>query len=217
MARRLQGARTVSHAGSAQTRLAQWLMDQYKQRGLSYRKLASALAGDGYEGVTPYSHAQLARVTVRADLSWSLVHAFTVACEGDVEEARALWAQAAHAASALSQGRGMRPESINHHHELLKEMRRLRIQAGNPSLARLQSQARKAQRKLPKTTLGPVLAGQRLPKPQTLRAFLFACGVPQGTWEAWEMALGRCQEEQRRLRAQARQTRSLSPQLNSAR
>lgn len=195
--------------------LAQWLEQLRQQCGLTYRQMALKLAQSGADGLIRYSHAQLARVVGHPNPQWPLVHAFTVACNGDVERAQVLWADAAHAAADTSRTSGMRPESINHHHELLKEMRRIRIRAGNPSFHQLQSRARKAGQKLPKSTLCAMLGGQRLPGSKAFNAFLMACGVPEGALRAWEEARQRCQDEQRELSAQARRARAVRLPLAS--
>ncbi|MEW2558545.1 hypothetical protein [Streptomyces griseorubiginosus] len=195
--------------------LAQWLEQLRQQCGLTYRQMALMLQQSSADGLIRYSCSQLARVVDHPDPQWPLVHAFTVACNGDVKRAQVLWADAAHAASGTSRTSGMRPESINHHHELLKEMRRIRIQAGNPSLDQLRSRARKAGQKLPKSTLGAMLKGQRLPGSKAFKAFLAACGEPEGALRAWEEALERCREEQRKLRAQARRAKTMALLLAS--
>ena len=77
--------------------------------------------------------------------------------------------------------------------QLIQLMIRLRLTSGQPSLRKLEQNANKAGRVLPKSTLADVLRGKRAPSRKILEAFIFACGVSEQEAELWVDALKRTQ------------------------
>jgi vWA-MoxR associated protein C-terminal domain/Effector-associated domain 2/vWA-MoxR associated protein middle region 0 len=74
-------------------------------------------------------------------------------------------------------------------------LQRLRVAAGSPSLRDLETHARRLGQHLPKSTVGEMLAGRRLPRRAMVMAFVRACGVDEDEslrWrEAWERIAAR--------------------------
>ncbi len=98
---------------------------------------------------------------------------------------------------------GSDPDLVSTPAELVRGMRVLRIQAGQPSLAELKR--RSPGRALAPTTINEVLLGQRFPSALVLARFVAACGVAPPESDRWARAWQRVmlQEQQRGWRSKA--------------
>ncbi|WP_171109925.1 hypothetical protein [Streptomyces sp. N502] len=112
--------------------------------------------------------------------TWRTVHAFAHATGADLDEARRLW-EAAHTERQNRTGpaspRPYTPRRIRTRKGLAAALRRVRTDAGSPSLRALQDSPQ-ANGQLPKSTLCEVLRGRLLPSTTLLQAFLRACHAP---------------------------------------
>lgn len=84
-------------------------------------------------------------------------------------------------------------DSITTVADLGRELRNLRISAGNPSLRELEKRAKKQGLYLPHSTAGNAQSGKILPGLNVVQAFVQACGVTSETemlrWKsAWQRA-----------------------------
>ncbi|MGW7199664.1 hypothetical protein [Streptomyces chryseus] len=110
--------------------------------------------------------------------TWNAAKAFAYATGADQNEAERLWKAARDAAAAVqpAPARASRkpytPGRISTLKGLGAAMRRVREEAGSPSLRAL---AREAGGDLPRSTLVLALRGERLPSARLLKAFLDAC------------------------------------------
>jgi hypothetical protein len=94
--------------------------------------------------------------------------------------------------------RQRRPDLFLEPADLLAEMHRVRLKAGQPSLRELERRARwMGSDPLPKSTVSDILAGVRLPNRQQLMIYLRCCGLPEPELGDWSTAHDRvCQELQ---------------------
>ncbi|MEU6331630.1 hypothetical protein ABZ851_30775 [Streptomyces sp. NPDC047049] len=158
--------------------LVDWLL-RHKGRH-TYKQLAAAATGLGIA-----VHPCTLRRAVDGRLpTWRTVCAYAAGAGGDRDEAGQLLAAAQKAAArAGSVPRRLRPYSpgrITTHQGLAAAMRRIRSDAGAPSLRALQN-APQAGGLLPRSTLSAVLRGQRLPNAAQLSAFLAVCRTSDRT------------------------------------
>ncbi|MFD0638774.1 protein kinase [Catenulispora yoronensis] len=135
--------------------------------------------------------------------SWDVTVAFVRACGGDEQSWLTRWDEVRRSMSAegaLPVPRTTRssierrfaraePAGAQDVSEFVAQMRRLRIEAGKPTLSELDRRAREAGRRLPTSTLSDALKGGRLPSWPVVHAFVLACGGSSGIddWEdAWK-------------------------------
>mgnify|MGYP000844534352 FL=1 len=166
--------------------LAAWLRRQRKKSNLTYRQM-EAKAGS-------YSASTFSRADSGCHIpSYAVVDAYTEACGANKEHARQLWIKALLSSPHKS---GLQVPTIDtclYAGQLIQQMIRLRLTSGQPSLRKLEQNANKAGRVLPKSTLADVLRGKRAPSRKILEAFIFACGVSEQEAELWVDALKRTQ------------------------
>jgi hypothetical protein len=182
------------------TELAQWLSSLRRRSGLSYRQMAEQATTDPRR---PFSHLRFHHADKGRKLaSWEVVRTYVRVCDGDERLAERKWRKAEAATArpdrAAAAGRPGRrpvraPEFIRDPLELLDAMREMRFRHGNRSLRALAEEAGVG--RLPRSSLGVVLAGQRMPSKRLLLVFVEVCGgVRPGSararaWEgAWERA-----------------------------
>ncbi|MEU8007059.1 hypothetical protein AB0B66_38350 [Catellatospora sp. NPDC049111] len=92
------------------------------------------------------------------------------------------------------------PETIQSLADLTRELRRVRIWAGEPSFRDLKKRAAGVQpkgRHLPSSTAHDLLEGKRMPKQEIMETYLLACGVED--LRPWIKAWRRLKEDQRGL------------------
>ncbi|WP_431921115.1 hypothetical protein [Nonomuraea jabiensis] len=74
-------------------------------------------------------------------------------------------------------------------------LRRVQIQAGNPSLRELEQRARRRGRRMPRSTVGDMLTGKSLPRQALMLTFLQACGINPGEDPRWLVAWNRLADQ----------------------
>jgi hypothetical protein len=95
----------------------------------------------------------------------------------------------------VARGRVRSLELVHHPMHLLQMMNQLHLSAGYPSLRELQKRARKRGfGPLPRSTLGDVLAGIRMPSERLLVSYVRTCGEPEHRVVAWLEALSRARD-----------------------
>jgi hypothetical protein len=129
--------------------------------------------------------------------TWDAARAFAWATGADQSEAERLWkaAQDAAAASATPVPASRKPYvpgRIATLRGLAAAMRRIREEAGTPSLRALE---KKAASDLPRSTLTLALHGERLPSAPLLKAFLNACHATEQATTALTAARNRLDPE----------------------
>lgn len=171
-------------SGAPYWELAQWLRQIRAEAGVTYRQMAGA----------EFSAATLSRSDNGNFLPrLEVVEAYASACGVPKGVARRAWQHAAsRTAPTVAVGRALRPELVLEPAHLLRVMRQLYLSAGNPSLRELQQRARRqAFGPLPRSTLGDVLAGVRMPSERLLVSYVRTCGEPDHRVNAWLAALSR--------------------------
>lgn len=184
--------------------LAQWLQSLRQLSGLSYRQM-ERLSTLHTNRKTPYLRFYRADRGNRLP-AWKVVQDYVRICEGDIRDAERLWKKA-EAATSPADGRPRRrrpalpPQYIGEPLELLDAMRALRFDHGNKTLRELELAASEnGVSHLPRSTLGAVLSGKRMPSKRFLLIFIQVCGeVEPGTRtaEMWERAWDRADAYQR--------------------
>jgi len=184
--------------------LALWLRSVRDNAGLTYRQMADKIGGARYSPVT-FS---------RADSGWFLprrevVEAYAGVCGASRREAQRMWLRAATVGDVPSTrsrtrdraeprypgGPVRRIELIYEPAHLLEAMNQLRVSAGLPSLRVLQRLARAGgYGPLPRSTLGEVLAGVRMPSEALLVSYVRSCGESRDRVAAWRGAWQRAQD-----------------------
>jgi hypothetical protein len=180
-----------------------------RRSGLTYRSMAASIDEPGCSAVT-LSRADRGDRLPRLPV----VSAYARACGATPAELRnvhQLWERAsmnrqnpdppssAAAVIPASSRRQRRPELILEPADLLAEMHRVRLQAGQPSLRELERRARwMGSDPLPKSTVSDILAGVRLPNRRQLMIYLRCCGLPEPEISTWSTAHDRvCQEPEK--------------------
>lgn len=186
------------------TELAQWLRSLRHLSGLSYRQMERLSTLHTHRTV-PY--LRFYRADRGSGLpAWRVVQDYVRICGGDIRDAKRLWKKAeAATATADGQPQRRRPvlplQYIGEPIELLDAMRALRFNHGNKTLRELELAAgEKGVSHLPRSTLGAVLGGKRMPSKRLLLTFVRVCGeVEPGTQTArmWERAWERADSYQR--------------------
>lgn len=175
--------------------LAQWLRMIRDEAGLTYRQMAERVAHTGYSAVT-LSRADNGDFVPK----WEVTEAYAAACGVARAQARRMWEQAARPAGSVEhsrtavrlRGRGRSLELVLEPAHLLQLMHQLYLSAGHPSLRELQKRARINDfGNLPRSTLGDVLAGVRMPSERLLVSYVRSCGEPEHRVYAWTEALSR--------------------------
>jgi transcriptional regulator with XRE-family HTH domain len=178
-----------------------------RRSGLTYRSMAALIDEPGCSAVT-LSRADRGDRLPRLPV----VVAYARACGATPAELRSvhqLWERASMnrpnpalpssaAATALPSRRQRRPDLFLEPADLLAEMHRVRLKAGQPSLRELERRARwMGADPLPKSTVSDILAGVRLPNRRQLMIYLRCCGLPEPEIGNWSTAHDRvCQELQ---------------------
>ncbi|GAA1544489.1 hypothetical protein GCM10009730_62040 [Streptomyces albidochromogenes] len=187
--------------------LAQWLRSLRQLSGLSYRQMAAKATADPHRPVPHlrFYHADRGRKLP----TWQVVESYVRVCGADERQAERLWKKAETAIAAPGSPAARRrpvlaPEFIGEPIELLDAMRAMRFSHGNRSLRELDQAAGLGL--LPRSTLGAVLSGKRMPSKNLLMVFVRVCGgVQPGTPKAmaWEHAWTRADAHRRGLPAPA--------------
>jgi len=181
-----------------------------RRSGLTYRSMAALIDEPGCSAVTLSRADRGDRLPRRP-----VVAAYARACGATPAELRSvhqLWerasmnrpnpapspATAAIPAPPAPPRRQRRPDLFLEPADLLAEMHRVRLKAGQPSLRELERRARwMGSDPLPKSTVSDILAGVRLPNRQQLMIYLRCCGLPEPELGDWSTAHDRvCQELQ---------------------
>ncbi|MGW7052925.1 hypothetical protein [Streptomyces sp. NPDC054887] len=183
--------------------LAQWLRSRRQLSGLSYRQMAAKATTDPDHPVPHlrFYHADRGRKLP----AWQVVESYVRVCGADERQAERLWKRAETAAAAPGSPAARRrpvlaPEFIGEPIELLDAMRAMRFSRGNKTLRELDQAAGLGL--LPRSTLGAVLSGKRMPSKNLLMVFVQVCGgVQPGTPKAmaWEQAWTRADAHRRGL------------------
>ncbi|WP_138896679.1 helix-turn-helix domain-containing protein [Streptomyces chryseus] len=183
--------------------LAQWLRSRRQLSGLSYRQMAAKATTDPHQPVPHlrFYHADRGRKLP----AWQVVESYVRVCGADERQAERLWKKAETATAAPGSPAARRrpvlaPEFIGEPIELLDAMRAMRFSHGNRSLRELDQAAGLGL--LPRSTLGAVLSGKRMPSKDLLMVFVRVCGgVRPGTPKAmaWEQAWTRADAHRRGL------------------
>ncbi|MFD3422119.1 hypothetical protein [Streptomyces decoyicus] len=155
--------------------LVDWLLRHKGRR--TYEQVAAAATGRGIA-----VHPCTLRRAVDGRLpTWRTVAAYAAGTGADPDEAGRLLTAArkaaARAGASPSRPRPYSPGRITTRKGLATAMRRIRDEAGSPSLRALQN-APQAAGRLPRSTLCAVLRGQRLPTAVQLSTFLAVCRTP---------------------------------------
>ncbi|MFF4604027.1 hypothetical protein ACFY12_15040 [Streptomyces sp. NPDC001339] len=192
----------ATHTPAAE--LAQWLRSLRRRSGVSYRQMArlATLQPD-----QPVPHLRFFQADRGNRLpAWAVVQDYVRVCGGDVRHAERLWKKA-HTATATPGARPRRrrtvlpPQYICEPIELLDAMRALRFAHGNKTLRELELAATEnGVSFLPRSSLGAVLSGKRMPSKALLLTFVRVCGgVEPGTPQAllWEQARERADAHRR--------------------
>ncbi|MEU8030702.1 hypothetical protein AB0C13_18960 [Streptomyces sp. NPDC049099] len=179
--------------------LAQWLQSLRRLSGLSYRQMAQ-LSSDQTNQQVPHLRFFQADRGNRLP-AWRVVQDYVRVCNGDLRHAERLWKKAEAAtvspdARPRRQRSALPPQYICEPLELLDAMRALRFAHGNKTLRELEVAAVDGGVSyLPRSSLGAVLSGKRMPSKTLLLNFVKVCGgVEPGSptallWEqAWERA-----------------------------
>ncbi|MGX1886556.1 hypothetical protein [Streptomyces sp. NPDC055287] len=187
--------------------LAQWLRSRRQLSGLSYRQMAAKATTDPHH---PVPHLRFYYADRGRKLpAWQVVESYVRMCGADERQAERLWKKAETATAAPGSPAARRrpvlaPEFIGEPIELLDAMRAMRFSHGNRSLRELDQAAGLGL--LPRSTLGAVLSGKRMPSKNLLMVFVRVCGgVQPGTPKAmaWEQAWTRADAHRRGLPAPA--------------
>ncbi|MET9554525.1 hypothetical protein [Streptomyces sp. NPDC006645] len=197
--------------------LAQWLGSLRQLSGLSYREMALRATTDPSN---PFPHMRFYYADKGRSLpSWQVVLAYVRVCDGEERRAERLWKRARTATAppdSPGAGAGRRrvlaPSFIREPIELLDAMHEMRFTHGNKPLRVLAEQAGVG--RLPRSTLGAVLAGKRMPSKDLFMAFVQVCGnVQPGTRKAslWEGAWTRADATHRGVPADAAPSAPLPP------
>lgn len=160
--------------------------DLAAETGLSVTTLRAAAAGDHLP-------------------KWRVVRAFVLACDGEgaMGAIRELWVKACIAAGRPVPDDSLPsvpdPEIISNGAQFVEEMKRLRVWAGNPSLAELNR--RSGGFLLPPSTISEALRKPKLPQLSLVQAYLRACGLDDSQAAAWEQtwAMVTAREMQKQL------------------
>ncbi|MGD6757314.1 helix-turn-helix domain-containing protein [Streptomyces sp. BH105] len=167
--------------------LAQWLRDQRRCAGLTYRKLAERT---GLHATTLQRAASGGSVP---QLTPVLVYA--QGCGAPVEEARELWLRARreHIRSNSPHNRQPAPSPllVRDFADLSAALRELYERAGAPSLRVMEKRAG-GFGALPRSSAHRIVNKQSVPHcREQFRAYLRACSVRDEAWPAWESAWSR--------------------------
>ncbi|WP_329383395.1 helix-turn-helix domain-containing protein [Streptomyces sp. NBC_01716] len=167
--------------------LAQWLREQRRRAGLSYRDLALRA------GV----HATTLQRTASAESVPTLpaVRAYARACDASPEDAKLLWKRARYEATRSARsGRASpapSPVLVRDFADLSAGLRELYEKAGSPSLRTMEERGGEYGA-LPRSTAHRIVNRQAMPhNPAQFQAFLRACEVPDADRRAWEDAWSR--------------------------
>ena len=170
--------------------------------GHTYRELADAT---GLSVATLRAAAAGERVP-----SWRVTRAFAAACDGGESTVRELWERAWAAAGRpipddYPSAEPPVPGSgeVTSAAQLVSMMRRLRVWAGNPSLANLNDRV-SGHNQLPPSTVSDMLRRQRLPRLELMSDFVRACGLDDGQVTAWEQAWTELRKQELRNRSSRR-------------
>ncbi|MFD3524722.1 helix-turn-helix domain-containing protein [Streptomyces sp. NPDC058653] len=167
--------------------LAQWLREQRRRAGLSYRDLALRA------GV----HATTLQRTASAESvpTLSAVRAYARACDASPEDAKLLWKRARYEATRSARGGRTSPAPspalVRDFADLSAGLRELYEKAGSPSLRTMEERGGDYGA-LPRSTAHRIVNRQAMPhNPAQFQAFLRACEVPDADRRAWEDAWSR--------------------------
>ncbi|MEU1818379.1 hypothetical protein ABZ543_24795 [Streptomyces roseifaciens] len=174
--------------------LAQWLRSLRERSGQSYRRMAHYATANLHQQV-PYLRFFHADRGERLP-AWSTVRVYVRVCGGDEQQAYRLWKQAASAGEHRPSRPPLKPEFIRRPLDILDAMRAMRGTRGEPGYRTLRElELLAGPGRLPRSTLGAVLGGRRMPSKELLLTFVgLTAGVAPGShksllWaEAWERA-----------------------------
>ncbi|MFI6083311.1 helix-turn-helix domain-containing protein [Streptomyces sp. NPDC051217] len=167
--------------------LAQWLRDQRRRAGLSYRDLAFRA---GVHATTLQRTASASSVP-----TLSAVRAYARACDASPEDAKLLWKRARYEATRSARGGRASPAPspglVRDFADLSAGLRELYEKAGSPSLRTMEERGGEYGA-LPRSTAHRIVNRQAMPhNPAQFQAFLRACEVPDADRRAWEDAWSR--------------------------
>lgn len=180
---------------SALSELARWLQSLRRSAGLSYRQMSEQSTLRLHRSVHFLKFYRADRG--RSLPAWQVIHDYVRICGGDLRRAERLWKRAASPTTHSDGGTRQRfsaplPQHVAEPFELLGAMRALRFRHGNKSLRELEQAAiQDGVSHLPRSTLGAVLSGRRVPSRQLVLTFVRACsGAEFDTHAArvWEQA-----------------------------
>lgn len=186
--------------------LAQWLRRIRDEAKLTYKQMTRRVTIASYSAVT-LSRSDNGDFLPKLEV----VEAYATACGVPKSQARRMWEQAANRAQPtgatdnsgnqngstprVTRGRIRSLELVHKPVHLLQVMHQLHLSAGHPSLRELQKRARKhGLGALPRSTLGDVLAGIRMPSERLLVTYVRTCGEPEHRVVAWLEALSRARD-----------------------